>query len=242
MTAIIYRRMQVWLDRRRSQETSGRQDKPNMKTNRTLVAKLTAGLVAVAGAVIFFQSPPKEVQAADSRKSGLSFLQFTSSGEVKKPAASMFRKWVYVGTPVTPNDMNDGEASFPEFHAVYMDPISFAHFEKTGEYPDGTVLVKELSAVGAKEASSGKGYFMGDFTGLEITIKDSKRFKDQPGNWAYFSFGHKYPLKSESVANPVASCNACHEKNVTNGKNPSKDWVFEQYYPVLGAARASLKK
>ena len=127
--------------------------------------------------------------------------------------------------------MNDGEASFPEFHSVYMDPESFAEYEKTGKYRDGTVLVKELSSVGSKNAPSGNGYFQGKFTGLEATIKDSKRFKDEPGNWAYFSFGHKYPLKAEVSKNSVAACNQCHEANAQKD-----DWVFSQYYPVLRAA------
>jgi hypothetical protein len=48
---------------------------------------------------------------------------------------------VYVGEVITPNDMNDGEAAFPEFHSVYMDPESFAEYEKTGKYRDGTVLL-----------------------------------------------------------------------------------------------------
>ena len=51
---------------------------------------------------------------------------------------------------------------FPEFHAVYIDPDSFAQYEKTGEFPDGTVMIKELVSVGDHEATSGKGYFMGD--------------------------------------------------------------------------------
>ena len=155
-------------------------------------------------------------------------VEFTAEGKLKQPVG--YRKWVYIGTPVTPNDMNGGEAAFPEFHAVYMDPESFAHFEKTGEYRDGTVLVKELVSVGAKEATSGKGYFMGDFRGLEASIKDSKRFKDEPGNWAYFSFGHKLPLKAEATKNSAASCNACHQTSA------AKDYVFSQYYPVLRAA------
>jgi len=138
---------------------------------------------------------------------------------------------VYVGEVVTPNDLNDGEATFPEFHSVYMDPESFAEYEKTGKYRDGTVLIKELSSVGAKKAPSGNGYFQGEFTGLEATIKDSKRFKDEPGNWAYFSFGHKYPLKAEVSKNSVAACNQCHEANAKKD-----DWVFSQYYPVLRAA------
>ena len=155
-------------------------------------------------------------------------VEFTPDGKLKRPVG--YRKWVYVGTPLTPNDLNDGEASFPEFHSVYMDPESFAHFEKTGEYRDGTVMIKELIGVGAKEATSGKGYFMGDFRGLEASIKDSKRFKDEPGNWAYFSFGHKYPLKAEATKQAAASCNACHETSA------AKDDVFSQYYPVLRAA------
>jgi hypothetical protein len=155
-------------------------------------------------------------------------VEFTADGKLKQPIG--YRKWVYVGTPLTPNDLNDGEASFPEFHAVYMDPESFAHYEKTGKFRDGTVLVKELIGVGAREATSGKGYFMGDFRGLEASIKDSKRFKDEPGNWAYFSFGHRYPLKAEVAKNGAASCNACHQSSAAD------DYVFSQYYPVLRAS------
>jgi hypothetical protein len=135
---------------------------------------------------------------------------------------------------LTPNDLNGGEAPFPEFHAVYIDPKSFAHFKKTGEFRDGTVLVKELVGVGTKEAPSGKGYFMGDFNGMDVSIKDSKRFKDEPGNWGYFTFGHKPPLRREAVMNNAAACNACHQNNAT------LDWVFTKYYPVLrGAAPKS---
>jgi hypothetical protein len=155
-------------------------------------------------------------------------VEFTPDGKIKKPEG--YRKWMYVGTPLTPNDLNGDEAGFPEFHAVYMDPEGFAHYEKTGEFRDGTVMIKELSSVGAKEAASGKGYFMADFSGLEASIKDSKRFKDEPGSWAYFSFRHKYSLKAEAMKQAAASCNACHETSAT------KDYVFSQYYPVLRAA------
>jgi hypothetical protein len=93
------------------------------------------------------------------------------------------------------------------------------------------VLVKELVTVGSKAATSGKGYFMGEFTGLETTIKDSKRFPDEPGYWAYFSFGHKYPLADKAAKQPAPACNACHESSA------AEDWVFTQYYPVLRAAK-----
>jgi cytochrome c553 len=71
---------------------------------------------------------------------------------------------------------------------------------------------------------------------LEAAIKDSKRFKDEPGNWAYFSFGHKYPLKAEVPKNAAAACNKCHEDNAKKD-----DWVFSQDYPVLRAAAPKSK-
>jgi hypothetical protein len=157
-----------------------------------------------------------------------SLVEFTADGKLKQPVG--YREWVYTGEVITPNDMNGGEAAFPEFHAVYMDPESFTHYGKTGKFRDGTVLIKELSSVGTKEATSGKGYFQGDFTGLEAAIKDSRRFKDEPGNWAYFSFGHKYPLKKEAAKNAASACNQCHQDSAKT------DWVFTQYYPVLRAA------
>ena len=49
------------------------------------------------------------------------------------------------------------------------------------------MLVKDLACVGSKEAPSGKGYFEGDFNGMDVWTKDWKRFKDEPGNWAYFT-------------------------------------------------------
>jgi hypothetical protein len=166
--------------------------------------------------------------ASAQPQAGAAVVEFTPDGKLKQPVG--YRKWVYVGTPVTPKDMNGDDDSISEFHAVYMDPESFAHYEKTGKFRDGTLMVKEFIGVGSKEAVSGNGYFMGEYTGLEVSIKDSKRFKDEPGNWAYFNFGVKYPLKAEAPKEAAASCNECHQDNATT------DWVFSEYYPVLRAA------
>ncbi len=146
-----------------------------------------------------------------------------------------YREWVYVGTPVTPNDMNNGKAAFPEFHNVYIDPTSWAHWKKTGEFRDGTILIKELVGVGSKSAVSGMGYFQGDFVGLEATIKSKQHFPDEPGNWAYFSFStpdHKM-LTTSAKAFPKESCNACHQASAAD------DFVFTQYYPVLRVGKGA---
>ncbi len=143
-----------------------------------------------------------------------------------------YREWVFIGTPVTPNDMNDGKAAFPEFHNVYIDPKSYKKYRKKGAFPEGTTLVKELVSVGSKSAASGNGYFQGEFIGLEVSIKDSTRFPDEPGNWAYFSFTNPdSTLKDKAEAFPTSKCNACHAAAA------AEDLVFTQYYPVLRAAR-----
>lgn len=157
-------------------------------------------------------------------------------GELQRPTG--FREWVYIGTPVTPNDMNDGKAAFPEFHNVYIDPDSWAHWKEKGEFRDETIIIKELVSVGSKAAVSGNGYFQGNYIGLEATIKSKEHFPDEPGNWAYFSFSspdHK-TLATNAKAFPAEACNACHEKAAAD------DFVFTQYYPVLREGKGSGEK
>lgn len=154
-------------------------------------------------------------------------------GKLQRPEG--YREWIYVGTPVTPNDMNDGKAAFPEHHNVYMEPGAWKHWKKTGTFKDGTILMKELVSVGSKSAVSGNGYFQGEFIGLEATIKSKRHFPDEPGNWAYFSFStpdHK-ALTPTATPFPAAACNACHEGAAAD------DFVFTQYYPVLRAGKGT---
>jgi len=156
-------------------------------------------------------------------------------GVLERPTG--YREWIYVGTPVTPNEMNNGKAAFPEHHNVYIDPKSWAHWKETGKFRDGTILMKELVSVGSKAAVSGQGYFQGEFIGLEATIKSKKNFPDEPGNWAYYSFSSKdhKTLTKTAKAFPTASCNSCHLASA------SDDFVFTQYYPVLRSGKAKGK-
>jgi cytochrome c553 len=212
----------------------------SLRTTSTWLSTLAASAVTAG---LFLTSAGQGVadpQAAPA-------AEFDSDGSLKRP--EHYREWVFVGTPVTPNDLNGGAAPFPEFHAVYIDPVSWSHYKKTGEFRDGTVLVKELISVGAKQATSGAGYFMGDYLGLEAAVKSKSRFPDEPGNWAYHSFttpgspmeGEEMrakmqagaPLKDTATAFPTAVCASCHQASA------AEDMVFTQFYPVLRAAKAA---
>ncbi|WP_033956665.1 cytochrome P460 family protein [Psychroserpens jangbogonensis] len=159
------------------------------------------------------------------------YFTMDSNGELIRPVD--YRTWIYVGTPLTPNDMNNGKAAFPEFHNVYIDPISYKQYKKTGTWREGTILIKELVNVGSKAAVSGNGYFMGEFIGLEATIKSKEHFPDEPGNWAYFSFTNPTggTLAATGKAFETAQCNSCHNSSAGD------DFVFTQHYPVLRAAK-----
>lgn len=77
--------------------------------------------------------------------------------------------------------VNDGKANFPEFYNVYIEPGSFAIYEKTGTSPEGTIFFKELQLTlkgenpdGSRTEPSGRGYFPGPFNGADVAVKESQ--------------------------------------------------------------------
>src|ERR1700744_6197881 len=96
--------------------------------------------------------------------------QYTADGQLLLP--KNFHQWIYVGSPLTPNALNGGKANFPEFHNVYMEPGSYAIYKKTGEFPEGTMFLKELQLTqekqfpdGSRTEPSGRGFFPVKFNG-----------------------------------------------------------------------------
>lgn len=158
---------------------------------------------------------------------------FNSNGELKLPVG--YRHWVFIGAPLTPNGLNDGKANFPEFHHVYVQEKNLDVYLKTGSFPQGTVIVKELTRVlnptfpdGSRAEPSGRGYFNGEFNGMDVTVKDSKRFAATNG-WGFFTFGH-HPLPYAAYAkeSPSTECAGCHIAFVSK-----TDMTWIQFYPIL---------
>jgi hypothetical protein len=179
-----------------------------------------------AGAVIFHNRP---VAAQGPQSTAV----FTSDGKLKLPEG--YRRWVFVGAPLTPNALNGGQSNFPEFHHVYVEARNVDIYLKTGSFPEGTVFVKELTRIlkptfpdGSRTEPSGRGYFNGEFNGIDATVKDSKRFSKTNG-WGFFTFGH-HPLPYEQTAaeSSVSECAGCHIANVAK-----TDMTWVQFYPML---------
>ena len=100
---------------------------------RTPVVAGFAAALVLTGAAVFAQTPPTESSLNRTRY----LPEYTDSGELKLP--KNFNEWVFVGSPLTPNALNDGKANFPEYHNVYIEPGSYEIYKKTGVFPEGTI-------------------------------------------------------------------------------------------------------
>ena len=175
----------------------------------------------------------KPVAAAQAEPSS---AVFDSQGNLKMPDPHVFRRWVFVGAPLTPNALNNGKANFPEYHHVYIEEKNVEAYLKTGSFPEGTVIVKELTRVldptfpdGSRTEPSGRGFFNGEYNGVDVTVKDSKRFASTNG-WGFFTFGH-HPLPyttSAAAEAPSNKCASCHQAYVAK-----TDMTWVQFYPLL---------
>lgn len=190
-----------------------------------VVIILGVGVVAAS----FFMRNTSGVAAATQQSAAV----FGSDGKLKLPTG--YRHWVFVGAPLTPNGLNNGKAGFPEYHHVYVEEKNLDVYLKTGAFPEGTVIVKELTRVlnptfpdGSRTEPSGRGYFNGEFNGMDVTVKDSKRFAATNG-WGFFNFGHHpLPYAESAKEASVAECAGCHMAFVAK-----TDMTWVQFYPIL---------
>lgn len=188
------------------------------------MATCTLGVTALAQSPA---SPADEKLPARQRY----LPEYTASGELILP--KNYRDWVFVGSPLTPNALNDGHANFPEYHNVYIEPGSFEIYKKTGVFPEGTIFYKELQLTqkgenpdGSRTEPSGRGYFPGALNGADVTVKDTKRFAASHG-WGYFNFNHHEPKAPTAKVRAKGECAYCH---IASAK---RDDVWTQFYRIL---------
>jgi len=133
---------------------------------------------------------------------------------------------VHLGSWFVPS----GDAS--GFHDVYTEKESAEAFRKTGKFPDGATLVKELRAATSANYTTGEGvnYANENLKQWFVMIKDStNQFSDNPvwgegWGWALF----KTDDKTKNVAvDYKTDCLGCHVPA------KDKDWVYTEAYPTL---------
>lgn len=162
--------------------------------------------------------------------------RYMTDGQVMRP--QNYREWPLIGTGLnmTYGPAGDRLGDAPPFTNVFVNPSSYRSFLKTGKWPDQTMFVLEIRAgVGVNRADGGRnGWFQGDIVGMEVEVKDEKRF---PGGWAFFALGASGA--SGALLPATADCYSCHKANA------AVENTFVQFYPVLrdvAREKGTLKK
>ena len=152
---------------------------------------------------------------------------YNAKGQLQLPAN--YREWIYLSTGM---DMNytpsasqvAGQSSFDN---VFVNPEAWRSFQSTGTWPDKTMLVLEGRRASSVGSINRSGHYQSAIrTGLEVHIKDTKRFpaEQYPGGWAFFSFDDG---NDGSLFLPRADCYTCHQQHA------AADTTFVQFYPTL---------
>lgn len=163
-------------------------------------------------------SPMNSLVAADAGP------HFTAGNELMRPQG--YREWVFVGSSLAMSyERKPEKVKHPKFHHLYINRDAYYEFEKSGTFPEGTILVMEVLTAGSHASINRQGHFADQFSGLEAAVKDSSRF---PERWAYFSFDLKDgSLSGTAKAFAKERCWSCHNEHAQT------DNVFTQFYPVL---------
>ena len=137
------------------------------------------------------------------------------------------QKWAHLGSWAVAR--KSGSDVF-EMHDVYTPAETIAAYNKTGEFPDGAVLVKEVRKTKTDQLTTGHAAWSNDIKIWFVMIKDQKsRFKKNKhwgDGWGWALFEAKDPTKNVSTGYET-SCINCHSPV------EQSDWVYVYGYPDL---------
>jgi hypothetical protein len=137
-------------------------------------------------------------------------------------------KWTHLGSWGAVDVASEDAAQ----HDVYTRPETLAAYRKTGKFPDGSVLIKELRKIKSANMTTGHMSWAGEELLWFVMIKDTEGRFEGNGNWgngwgwALFNAGATDKNASENFQ---ADCLGCHI--------PARatDWVYIHGYPSLRA-------
>src|SRR5215475_987334 len=119
-----------------------------------------------------------------------------------------------------------------DIHYTYASPGTAEYYRKTGKFPDGAVLVKEVFGTDHGTLTTGDAHWASGTKQWFVMIKDEKgRFPNNPlwaEGWGWALFKSDAPDKQVATAF-TKDCQGCHLPA------SSTDWVYIQGYPALSS-------
>jgi len=146
--------------------------------------------------------------------------QFAADGKLVRPAG--YRKWAYLSSGYGMS-YSQGNSDHLMFTNVFVTPSSYDYYVEHGTWPDKTMFVLEIYGSASKGSINLHGNYQSSFMGLDVEVKDEKRFADK---WAYFNFDGTEG--SSAATTPSKNdCWKCHDQNA------AVEHSFVQFYPEL---------
>lgn len=177
--------------------------------------------------VITFGALTTRSTAKKDEEVGAKFSDYVDGkGAITLPT-SYREEWSHIGSWVVPDERAPGYG----FHDVYTQQNTVDAYKKTGKFPDGAVLVKEIRTIKSGPLTTGpKVEWAGDNAVWFVMVKDEKgRFAGNLNwgdGWGWALYKADDPSKNVST-DYKKDCIGCHV--------PAKqtDWVYIQGYPNL---------
>jgi hypothetical protein len=117
-----------------------------------------------------------------------------------------------------------------QMHVTYASPGTAAYYRKTGKFPDGAVLVKEIYGTDHAQLTTGDAHWASGINVWFVKIKDEKsRYPDNKlwgDGWGWALFKADAPDK-QVATDYTKDCLGCHIPA------KSTDWTYVQGFPVL---------
>ncbi|ULA62827.1 MAG: Putative Cytochrome P460 [Nitrospira sp.] len=164
-----------------------------------------------------------------------------STGAIRVPEG--YRLWPTLGTWAHANTDNVLETKGPglhEYHVVYTQPETIAYYRKTGRFPDGAVLVKELLNASTMAMTTGPAVGHATTTkGWFVLVRDTKgRYKDSPlwgegWGWSFFTADDAVRTASKNFKVDCVGCHVPAKQLAPVGTLEEDKWIYTLGYPVL---------
>ncbi|GJL51678.1 MAG: hypothetical protein NPIRA01_29050 [Nitrospirales bacterium] len=160
----------------------------------------------------------------------------SQTGDIHVPEG--YTLWPVLGT--WSHAKTEGDSGIQEHHVVYTQPETIQHYQQTGEFPDGAVLVKEL--LNTKTMAMTTGPAVGHATtvkGWFVLIRDTKgRFPSSSlwgdgWGWSFFDAEDSMHTESKDYKTDCIPCHTPARQLAPKEAVDSDKWIYSFGYPVL---------
>ena len=185
-----------------------------------MIRRLSYLGLALAASVVLAGSQPARSQH-NQRFNGFELVD--KEGNIHRPTDYRDR-YEALGTYTVLDPKGD------QMHITYASPGTAAYYRKTGKFPDGAVLVKEIFGTDHAQLTTGDSHWASGIKVWFVKIKDEKhRFPNNPlwgDGWGWALFQADAPDK-QVATDYKKDCLGCHVPA------KSTDWTYIQGFPPL---------